>query len=224
MDASILKRLYGRLRGIKDVVTTESVLRAEAGNDYNLTVEGIARVIGEDLTGFKLHGDAFYHSSSQNWCHLDIFKTKLFQLLSYLEYGWNLSEQVLEVGSIYNSITDEELKGRCSDILSAPSNFDRVVNQATLVLEDRIRKKSKLTNEIGVQLVNKAINSDASKSVLKLSDDPDEHEGFGHICRGIVLSFRNPTHHRIVQNYSREEALKFCAFVDSLLKVIDAAK
>jgi hypothetical protein len=212
------------LRGIKDVITTEDSLRGGAGNDYNLVVDGIGRIIEEDLTGFKLHGDAFYHSSGQVWCHLDVFKTKLFQLLSYLEYGWNLSEQVLEVGSIYNSIADEELKGRCSDILSAPGNFDRVINQATLVLEERIRKKSKLANEIGVQLVNKAINSDIAKSVLKLSDDAEEHEGFGHICRGIVLSFRNPTHHRIVQNYTREDALKFCAFVDSLLKVIDGAK
>jgi hypothetical protein len=39
-----------------------------------------------------------------------------------------------------------------------------------------------------------------------------------------MLAFRNPTHHHIADTYSREDALKVCAFIDNLLGTIDAAK
>jgi hypothetical protein len=39
-------------------------------------------------------------------------------------------------------LSDLELRERCEDLLLASANFDRATNQATLVLEDRIRKKS----------------------------------------------------------------------------------
>jgi len=222
MDMPELKRLYGRLKGLRELLGAERVVRKDTGDDYNLVVNKIAKVIEEDCSDFLLPSDFYYKASGgEFYAQSSRIQSKLFQFMSYLDNGFNLSRNVIEIGSIYNSITDEELKSRCSDILSAPGNFDRVVNQATLVLEDRIRKKSKLDGLIGVELVNKAINSELSKSVLKLSDDPQEHEGFAHICRGIVLSFRNPTHHKIVESYSREDALKVCAFIDLLLRIID---
>jgi len=42
--------------------------------------------------------------------------------------------------------------------------------------------------------------------------------------RGIVLSFRNPTHHFITDKFSREDALKLVAFIDNLLQIIDSSK
>lgn len=105
-------------------------------------------------------------------------------------------------------------------MLTATGNFDRVINQATLVLEDRIRRKAGLDDLQGIALVNKALSSKLSESILKVSNDQQTHEGISQICRGIVLAFRNPTHHRVVDKYSREDALRFCAFVDSLLSTI----
>jgi hypothetical protein len=98
------------------------------------------------------------------------------------------------------------------------------VNQATLVLEDRIRSKAKKgTGSHGVDLVNEVLKTKISDTVLRVSDDPGEHEGFCHICRGVVGAFRNPTHHRLIESMTREEALKVCAFIDNLLRVIDQA-
>ncbi len=152
-------------------------------------------------------------------------KDKLLQLISFLEYGYKLSEEIIEIGSIYNSIKDEELKSRCADILTASSNFDRVINQATQVLEDRIRKKSGLGKSfVGVKLVNNALNADKLKSILIVSENNEEHEGFCHICRGIMLAFRNPTHHYLSDSFLREDALKFTAFVDNLLKILNKCK
>jgi uncharacterized protein (TIGR02391 family) len=143
----------------------------------------------------------------------------MLQLFKYL----NIEEEIRS-NYLYQSIKDEELLGRCSDILNSQNNFDIVINQATLVLEDRIRKRANLdSSSYGTNLINAAINPDLSKTILKISDDKEVHEGTAHICRGIMQAFRNPTHHRI-SSYSKEEALKVCAFIDNILQLLDDAE
>ena len=147
------------------------------------------------------------------------------QLVSYLELGHSVGTQVVEIGSLYNSIRDSQLRDRCSDLLSAPGNFDRVINQATLVLEDRIRKKASGDNSLtGVQLINQVLKPDPGSSILKVSENRNEHEGICHICRGLMQAFRNPTHHQLIEKFSREDALKVCAFIDDILRMIDEAE
>ena len=122
-------------------------------------------------------------------------------------------------------LDDRQLQERCADLLLARTHFDRPINQATLVLEDRIRTKAQPTERIeGVKLVNHAFNGDLSKTVLQVSTNPDEQDGFTNILRGVVLAFRNPTHHHIINIFSREEALKVCGLVDVLLNVVDNSK
>lgn len=106
-------------------------------------------------------------------------------------------------------------------MLLRPSRFDRAVNQATQVLEDRIRQKAQPKRRlVGVALVNDAFKSDLSKTVLKASDDPDEQDGFTNILRGTMLAFRNPTHHYLTDTFTREEAMRVCGFIDVLLKIV----
>ncbi len=129
-----------------------------------------------------------------------------------------------ETGSLYSSIKDPTLKGRCLDLLSAQGHFDRVINQATQVLEDRIRQKSGQDNSLtGTQLVNTVLKGDLSRTILKFSNNPSEQQGICDICRGIMQAFRNPSHHTILDNITREDALKVCAFIDKLLELVDSA-
>lgn len=224
MNYEQLKGLYGRLRGIKEVCLSINNISKDVGDDYNKIVEEISDIIGKDLASFSLSGKYYFVSRGKEFCYKDILIGKLLQFLSYLEYSINLSEAVITIGSLYNSIKDEELKSRCSDILAAPGNFDRVVNQATLVFEDRIRTKAKLDKTfIGVGLVNTALNPNLAKTILIISQDEDEHRGICDICRGIMAAFRNSSHHYLI-DYSREDALKVCAFIDNLLKLIDNSK
>lgn len=122
-------------------------------------------------------------------------------------------------------IEDRELLSRCQDILMASTNFDRPINQATLVLEDRIRNKSQeIRGLVGENLVGYAFNEDISKTILRVaSNDPDDQRGFTQILRGIVPAFRNKTHHRVVESFSREEAMRVCGFIDVLLRVVDSS-
>jgi len=134
-----------------------------------------------------------------------------------------ISKRALLKSAIEFLIQDKELKDRCEDILLAPSKFDRPINQATLVLEDRIRKKAQPAQRlVGENLVNYAFKEDLSSTVLRMaSNDADDQRGFTQIIRGIIPAFRNKTHHHITNTFSREEAMRVCGFIDVLLRVVD---
>lgn len=122
-------------------------------------------------------------------------------------------------------LEDSQLQERCLKLLLASTHFDIPINQATLILEDRIRKKSQPINRLeGIKLVNYSFNGDLSKTILQVSSNPDEQDGITNILRGIILAFRNPTHHHIINTFSREHALKICGLVDVLLKIVDNAQ
>ena len=216
---------YARLLGLRSSLPITIYAAGELGSDYNSIVNRLCKELGEAPDDYVLPHSAFHQDAGHRLrVYVEVLRAKLSQLIAYLEHVYHLNTSIIEIGSLYNSIHDAELKERCSDLLSAPGNFDRVINQATQVLEDRIRKKSGIDKDlVGVQLVNTVMNADLKKAMLRMSESIEEHEGIGHICRGIVLAFRNPTHHQIADRFSREDALKLCAFVDNLLAVIDAA-
>jgi len=225
MDIKKLKGFYGRLKGIQNLLTVENFATVDIRNDYNSIIKGLSEELDEDLEYLKSNAQKTGKYFDKDVCQPLYIKEKLTQAINYLEYTYNLGKQIIEIGSIYNSIKDEELKVRCTDLLSAPGNFDRVINQATQVLEDRVRKRSEDDDKLtGVKLVNKVISSDINKSKLELSSSKEEQEGFFHIIRGVMSAYRNPTHHVITDKYSREEALIVCAFIDLLLEVVDNAK
>ncbi len=148
------------------------------------------------------------------------------KVAEYKRYDFSYLDRRVEdyPEDITNYLHDKELRERCLDLLQASSKFDRVVNQATLVLEDRIRTKAGLSEKlVGEGLVNRVLNPDLGKTVLKISSDSDEHRGFCDICRGMVGAFRNPTHHHLTDTITREEAFKVCAFVDTLLSMLEKA-
>jgi uncharacterized protein (TIGR02391 family) len=121
-------------------------------------------------------------------------------------------------------IQDGELRSRCQNELLASAHFDKAVSQATLVLEERIRSKAQLTGLVGENLVNAAFNENLSQTMLRVaSGDAGDQRGFTQILRGLVPTFRNKTHHFIIKNFSREEAMGVCGFIDVLLRVVDGS-
>ena len=122
-------------------------------------------------------------------------------------------------------LQDPQLRDRCKDLLKAKKNFDRVIREATTVLEDRLKKKSTITNKMNpADLVGRVLSPDPKKAIIEVSTESAEQEGFHGICKGIMLVFRNQTHHELSDKLTQEDALKVCAFIDSILDVIEQAQ
>ena len=171
IDRQRLRGIYARVKGIQRLELKGSC-PTTVGEDFNKLVAQAGEVLGEPTTDFVVPSGAFWRNEGYSGCRVEELVSKVSQFVSYLEYTQHVGNQIIEIGSIYNSIQDEPLKARCADLLSAPANFDRVINQATLVLEDRIRTKSGSTSgAVGVGLVNEAIKADPQSSIIRFSDD-----------------------------------------------------
>ncbi len=129
----------------------------------------------------------------------------------------------ITAATIRTLLHDDQLHSRCKDLLQGKKHFDRVFREATTVLDDRLRTKTGITNINPENLVSRAINSDPAKAIIELSAERAEQEGLYGICKGIMLAFRNRAHHSLSDKFNREDALKFCGFVDTVLGLIDQA-
>lgn len=91
-------------------------------------------------------------------------------------------------------------------------------------LETKIRNKCELSaDEHGVDLVNKAFNS--NQGILKIPScaTHSEEEGFHSINRGIVLFHRNAKGHR-EGSIERKDAIKIICYVDYILNILNTAQ
>jgi uncharacterized protein (TIGR02391 family) len=120
-------------------------------------------------------------------------------------------------------LEDQQLRDRCRDLLTARKNFDRAFREATTVFDDRLKKVSGIQKMNPQDLIGKALNPDPQKAVLEVSTERQEQEGFYSMCKGIMLTFRNRTHHSLSDKMTRQDAIKFCGFVDSLLAILGQA-
>ncbi|WP_119268587.1 TIGR02391 family protein [Taklimakanibacter deserti] len=228
IDRQKLLAIYGRLRGLDEALNSlmrESVIDGHYADDLTSIADQLGKVLHEDMSHFRAPPNSQWGNDSESYTKVSHLKGRVIQALRFLETGYHLGAEVVEIGTLYNAIRDEELRSRCADLLSAPGNFDRVINQATQVLEDRIRRKwNPGSSQTGPTLVRAAVPQTPQTGALVVSDSAEEQEGIGHIGAGLMLAFRNPTHHHLTDKFTRENALKVCAFVDELLHMIDAAK
>jgi len=120
-------------------------------------------------------------------------------------------------------IADEELRRRCYDLLVAEGDYDRVVREACVVLEDRVRKTAGYgKGQVGIALMQSAFS--ARNPALRLSAHEQEQQSAMNIFAGIMGYFRNDAGHNLVERYSQDDAIRLVAMIDLLLKLVaDAA-
>ena len=228
IDMTKLRRLYGSLIGMREALALcNQLFEKMLGDSYSAAVQDLAILLGRDLSQYELPLNIYaeYGYVQAPRARKEYLEGKLIPLISSLEYEHHLNEEAASVGSLYGSLEDEELRRRCADILLGKDSFDRAVNQATEVLEERIRRKAKDESDFtGTQLVNVYVRAKPDESKLVFSRDSNEQEGFSHVLRGVMFAFRNTTHHSPSDIWTREDAYKVCAFVDYLLKRLEGAR
>lgn len=227
IDRRRLLGLYGRLRGFAEALnmTRHDLLDGHYVDDLDAIAKELGVVLGENMSHFGPPPGAKWGEGGSTYTNPNHLRGRVVQALRYLETVHHLGTEVIEIGTLFNAIRDAELRSRCADLLVAPGNFDRAINQATQVLEDRIRRKANASkSDSGATLVRKVIPQKPSTGTLRVSHNEEEQEGLSHICAGLMLAFRNPSHHQLTDRFSREDALKLCAFVDNLLRIIDQSE
>lgn len=120
--------------------------------------------------------------------------------------------------SLPSLIADDELRQRCEDLLAAEAHHDRVVREACVILEDRVRKAIGAGKGIvGVSLMQRAFGKNGP---LRLSEHDQEQVGVMQIYGGVMGFFRNAAGHNLIDSYTQEDALRFVIFVDLLLAMV----
>jgi hypothetical protein len=176
---------------------------------YHQVVNKINRLSGRQL-------------QSRKFTYIDAVKFGdfIFVLRNYRlrVHGFFHKELLLNQAAwIVDHISDEQLRDRCADLLLAGRDYDRAVNQATLVLEDRLRERYAENKKLfGRELVEHVMPESADDAKFRISENKSEYFGYKKIILGIFQAFRNSSHHEI-QSMNRVDAARICAFVDVLL-------
>ncbi len=120
-------------------------------------------------------------------------------------------------------IADDDLRQRCEDLLSAEKHYDRVIREACVILEHRVRQAIGADNAlVGTALMEQAFNP--KTGVLRLSTLEPEQRGAMQLYLGIMAFFRNPAGHQIANDiYTQHDALRFVLWIDILLKMVATA-
>lgn len=137
----------------------------------------------------------------------------------YIENGRLRQRLAVAERNLPTLIADEELRRRCLDLLIADAHYDRVIREASVILENRVRQTIGAAPDlVGVALMDQGFRQESPK--IRLSDVPNEQTGAHHLYRGIIAFFRNSTGHHVSEEYSQEDALRFLVMVDLLLGLI----
>lgn len=126
-------------------------------------------------------------------------------------------------------IMNEDLRKRCMDLLNAPGSFDRVIREATVVLEHRLRAKisherlseviPSSAEQIGESLANKLLSP--SNPVIVVSEDKLERVAFLKMIQGVFAYLRNSSHHSLDDKTKWSLAWSVVGLIDSLLIELD---
>lgn len=177
----------------------------------------------QECRGFLLPTMDHPGNFQEDWQKLEVIATEKAAEIAAEVRNRGVRVRLPTNAALLAAITDDELRQRCTDLLAAEGHYDRVINAACVILEDRVRTTIGAPNRIiGVQLMQDAFNADNPQ--LRLSDELPEQLGAMQMYRGIIAFFRNSTGHRIVDTYSREDAIQFVVWVDLLLKMIRVAR
>jgi uncharacterized protein (TIGR02391 family) len=114
------------------------------------------------------------------------------------------------------------IEGSCRTLVNS-QHYDAAILNAFKMVEQTVRQKIAASNdEVGVNLMSKALNPKAPKLVF--SDVPAEQEAAHSLFRGAIGLLKNPQSHRFVGINDPQETMEALAFASLLMRLLDRAK
>ena len=225
MDGRKIKLALAQLEGLQTGTSSVDTLNEAVGLQFNGILAALGKIDGVDIDALKMDRSNFYGGTSgTEFCEPSDIRAKLGQAIGLLR-ALDSEDRVPQVVTMFDALKDTILRDRCHDLLTAKDHFDRPISQATLVLEDRLRNRSgDKGGRVGIDLLHAIANPSPDKSGLLFADDPSVHQGMFRSLEGVFLAFRNPTHHKLINSFTRERAVQVCGFIDTLLSVVDQAE
>ena len=232
MNFKEIKKQYSLLCGLREAMTQGHCILEKQIFIFNKSIKSLVEITNDENIGafiieeYEICSDSF----GEEYLSYDEFKMHIYPVLNYLKDNYiedNRESDFDVVSNTLSTIKDTQIKERCKDILLSDAQaYDRAINQATQILENRIKDKTNLqnTNISGLDLVSKCIHAKLEFTKLKFSNEPAIQEGYSNLFKGLVSIYRNPTHHTLNFQCTREYAIKVCLFIDELLSLIDLSE
>ncbi len=165
-------------------------------------------------------GSSGFSQEVQEFCNNDV-ERKLRRLESIRD-RLHLYEPDIPTPTLV--IHDEELRTRTIDLLNAPGKYDRVIREATTILEDRIRRKvpfddlvkliPSAADQTGDQLINRLLSTNNPIIVFQ---DPVLQRRLFRMLGAVMDYLRNPSHHKVDDTVDWSWAWSVVGFIDQLL-------
>ena len=128
-----------------------------------------------------------------------------------------------------SGILDPVLRERCQSIINSfdekglAVQFDTVIREMSVVLEDRVRQLSGCSEKLsGADLFAAAMAGDNPK--IKFSDRKDLQESAHLLFRGYSGFVRNEVMHKLIPSFTRERVYQLLGMVDYLLDLLATAQ
>jgi hypothetical protein len=125
-------------------------------------------------------------------------------------------------------VVDEVLRKRCLPLLGAidgvggTDQYDTVIREMSVVLEDRVREISGYTgNASGADLLGITMARDPV--LIRFSPEKNVQDAAHLFFRGYSGLVRNEVMHRLVESYTRERVVQLLGTVDYLLYLLSRA-
>lgn len=117
-----------------------------------------------------------------------------------------------------SAVFDDALVARCFKLFEN-EQYQSAIQNATIVVEERIRAVTGLSDEtVGTDLMKKAFAPNHGE--VTIGETQSEKEGVLHLYLGAFLTFRNPSHHRFLDDLNEAEAYSILCFLNLLLLLI----
>jgi hypothetical protein len=104
------------------------IVREQVQN-YHKVLGSITKETDLDYCLYSLDSSTFNYYQDHGMIPSALLAAKVEPLLAASEMKYGLSDKIVQLGSIFQAIKDDELRNRCADILTAVSHFDRVITK-----------------------------------------------------------------------------------------------